>query len=94
MVDLWLDRLEEKELTTDEMLIKIVEYNYKAWGFPYVFADYSKLNKKWSITWRNPADFINEKQTEADTLNEACKKALKFIKSNPSIFSRSNEAGI
>ena len=61
MVDLWLDRLEEKELTTDEMLIKIVEYNYKAWGFPYVFADYSKSIKKWSITWRNPTDFINEK---------------------------------
>jgi hypothetical protein len=81
-------------MTTDEMLIEIVEYDYKAWGVPYVFADYSKSNKKWSITWRNPVDFSNEKQTQGRTPNEACKKALKFIKNNPSIFSRSNEAGV
>ena len=90
MVELWLDRLEEKELTTDEMLIEIVSYNYKSFGFPYVFMDYSQHYKKWAITWRNPTEFSNEKQTEASTPNEACKKALKFIKSNPSIFSRSN----
>lgn len=77
-------------MNTDEMLIEIVNYDYKAWGFPYVFADYSKSNKKWSITWRNPVDFINEKQTEADTLNESCKKALSFIKRNPNIFNIKN----
>ena len=92
MVDLWLDKLEEKELTTDEMLIEIVKYNYKSAGFPYVFMDYSQSFKYWSITWRNPVDFSNEKETQGKTPNEACKKALKFIKNNPSIFSRSNQA--
>lgn len=92
MVDLWIDLLENKKLTTDEMLAEIVEYYYEAWGFPYVFACYSQSNKKWSITWRNPRSFMNETQTDADTLNESCKKALQFIKSNPGIFSRSNQA--
>ena len=81
-------------MTTDEMLIEIVSYKYKASGFPYVFMDYSQFYKVWSITWRNPCEFTNEKQTEAKTPNEACKKALEFIKSNPSIFIRFNEAGI
>jgi len=68
------------------MLIEIVNYSYKSAGFPYVFADYSQSKKKWSITWRNPMKFINEKQTQADTLNESCKKALEFISNNPQIF--------
>lgn len=75
------------EKTTDEMLIEIVKYKYKSYGFPFVFMDYSQTFKKWAITWRNPADFNNEKQTEGATPNEACKKALKFIEDNPKIFS-------
>jgi len=77
-------------MTTDEMLIEIVKYDYKASGFPYVFLNYSDYNRKWSIIWRNPVDFNNEKQTDSDSPNEACKKALEFIKSNPSIFSKTN----
>jgi hypothetical protein len=79
-------------MTTDEMLIEIVNYNYKSHGFPYVFLDYSQSFKYWSITWRNPAEFSNDKQANGKTPNEACVKALEFIKSNPSIFSRSNQA--
>jgi len=79
-------------MTTDEMLIEIIKYNYKSVGFPYVFLDYSQFYKVWSITWRNPVHFSNEKQTNAPTPNEACKKALEFIKSNPSIFSYFNQA--
>ena len=79
-------------MTTDEMLIEIVNYKYKTYGFPYVFMDYSQSYKTWNITWRNPVEFSNEKQTESATPYEACKKALDFIKSNPSIFSRYTEA--
>jgi hypothetical protein len=73
-------------MTTDEMLIEIVKYKYKACGFPYVFMDYSQTTKTWSITWRNPIDFVNDKQTDAPTPNEACKRALEFIKNNPYLF--------
>ena len=76
-------------MTTDEMLIEIVKYSYKSAGFPYVFLDYSQYFKEWSITWRNPMNFSNEKQTNAKTPNETCKKALEFIKSNPLIFTYS-----
>lgn len=76
-------------MTTDEMLIEIVSYKYKSFGFPYVFLDFSQSTQKWSITWRNPAYFSNEKQTESDTPNECCRKALEFINKNPNIFSRS-----
>jgi hypothetical protein len=75
-------------MTTDEMLIEIVSFKYKAFGFPYVFMDYSQSKKKWSITWRNPQDFTNEDNTESDSPNETCKKALDFIKSNPEIFKK------
>ena len=73
-------------MTTDEMLIKIVSYDYKCYGFPYVFMDYSRTDNKWSITWRNPGEFTNNKDLEADTPNEACKKAIEFINSNPQLF--------
>ena len=79
-------------MTTDEMLIEIVNYKYKSFGFPYVFMDYSQSRKVWAITWRNPADFSNEQQTEANTPNESCRKALEFISNNPHIFCRSNQA--
>jgi hypothetical protein len=75
-------------MNTDEMLIEIVSYKYKSFGFPYVFMDYSQHYKKWSITWRNPVDFANEEFRNADTPNEACKKALDFIKNNPMLFSK------
>lgn len=75
-------------MTTDEMLIEIVSYEYEAFGFPYVFIDYSQSFKHWSVTWRNPVKFKNEKQTNAPTPNEACKKALEFIKANPDIFTK------
>jgi len=77
-------------MTTDETLIEIVSYNYKASGFTYVFLNYCYFTKKWSIVWRNPINFSNGKQTEATTPNEACKKALEFILSNPNIFSKNN----
>jgi len=77
-----------KELTTDEMLIEIVSYKYDSAGFPYVFLDYSQSFGYWAITWRNPVDFSNEKQTNASTPNEACKKAMQFIKDNPKIFKK------
>lgn len=73
-------------MITDEMLIEIVTYNYKSVGFPYVFLDYSQSFKYWAITWRNPVEFSNEKQIRGKTPNEACKKALEFIKNNPNIF--------
>ena len=79
-------------MTTDDMLIEIVNYKYKSYGFPYVFMDYSQSRKLWAITWRNPAEFSNEKQTESETPNGACRKALDFISNNPNIFCRSNEA--
>lgn len=75
-------------MTTDEMLIEIVNYKYKSSGFPYVFMDYSQFYKSWSITWRNPCDFSNQEQTKAKTPNEACKKALEFIKQNPLFFTK------
>ena len=75
-------------MTTDEMLIEIVSYNYESHGFPYVFLDYSKLFNAWQITWRNPVKFSNEKQTQGTTPNFACKKALEFIKNNPLIFTK------
>jgi hypothetical protein len=77
-----------KKLTTDEMLVEIVQYNYECHGFPYVFMDYSQTFKTWSITWRNPVKFENEDCRNARTPNEACKKALEFIKNNPNIFKK------
>lgn len=77
-----------KELTTDEMLIEIVSYKYDSAGFPYVFLDYSQYFGYWAITWRNPMKFSNEKQAQGKTPNEACKKALEFIKNNPNIFTK------
>lgn len=78
-------------MTTDEMLIEIVKYKYNTYGFPYVFLDYSPMFGYWSVTWRNPIDFTNEKQTDSKTPNEACKKALEFIKANPKIFTLINK---
>jgi hypothetical protein len=75
-------------MTTDEMLIEIVSYKYKCSGFPYVFMDFSQSRKAWSITWRNPRDFTNEPKMEANTPNEACKKALQFINDNPQFFNK------
>ena len=75
-------------MTTDEMLLYIVSYKYKSHGFPYVFLDYSQTFKEWSITWRNPVEFSNKEQLKGDTPNEACKKALEFIKENPEIFTK------
>jgi hypothetical protein len=77
-------------MTTDEMLIEIVKYDYKCAGFPYVFMDYSQTMKTWSITWRNPMNFTNESNKEANTPNEACKKALDFIINNPLLFTKIN----
>jgi len=77
-------------MTTDNMIIEIVKYNYDCYGFPYVFMDYSQTRKMWSITWRNPIAFLNEDCRDAKTPNEACKKALDYIKTNPNIFSRFN----
>lgn len=77
-----------KELTTDEMLLEIVKYKYKSAGFPYVFMDYSQTFKYWAVTWRNPVDFSNEKQTHGETPGESCKKALEFIYNNPNIFKK------
>lgn len=73
-------------MTTDEMLIEIVSYKYESFGFPHVWLDYSQSFKCWTITWRNPAKFSNEKQTQGETPNESCIKALKFINDNPEIF--------
>ena len=75
-------------MTTDEMLIEIVSYKYKSFGFPYVFLDYSQTFKAWSITWRNPNGFSNDDERMCKTPNEACKKALEFIINNPKIFSK------
>lgn len=75
-------------MTTDEMLIEIVSYKYKSHGFPYVFMDYSQTEKQFNITWRNPVNFINERQTSSNTPNETCKKALEFIKSSPNLFNK------
>lgn len=74
------------EVTTDELLIEIVSYQYKSAGFPYVFLDYSLTFRQWEVTWRNPVKFSNERQTMGQTPREACKKALEFIKANPDIF--------
>lgn len=75
-------------MTTDEMLIEIVSYKYKSYGFSHVFLDYSDMLNQWSISWRNPIDFDNSEKTKAETPYEACKKALEFIKSNPDIFTK------
>jgi hypothetical protein len=75
-------------MTTDEILTEIVSYQYKSVGLPFVFLDYNQMDGYWSVTWRNPIGFSNEKQTAALTPNEACRKALEFIKSNPQIFSK------
>ena len=75
-------------MTTDEMLVEIVGYDYRSAGFPYVFLDYSHTFGIWSVTWRNPMCFSNNKQTGAKTPHEACKKALQFIKDNPKLFTR------
>ena len=76
------------DMTTDEMLVEIVSYGYRSAGFPYVFLDYSHTFGNWSVTWRNPMCFSNNKQTDAKTPHEACKKALQFIKDNPKLFTR------
>ena len=75
-------------MNTDEMLKEIASYKYRSYGFPYVFMDYSQHFKKWSITWRNPANFTNDECRNADTPNQACKIALDFIKNNPMLFSK------
>lgn len=78
-------------MTTDEMLIEIVKYEYDAHGFPYVFLDYNQSFGYWSITWRNPVKFSNLKQARGKTPNVVCKKALKFIKANPHLFTYSDK---
>jgi hypothetical protein len=78
-------------MTTDKMLIEIVSYKYESAGFPYVFLDYNQFFDYWSITWRNPVKFSNEEKRHGKTPNEACQKALEFIKSNPNIFKRYNK---
>ena len=75
-------------MTTDEMLIEIVNYKYEAYGFPFVFLDYNYSFKRWAITWRNPAKFTNSDLTYGSTPNEACKNALEFIKSKPEVFTK------
>lgn len=75
-------------MTTDEMLIEIIQYDYKSYGFPYVFMSYSKTWNVWNINWRNPVSFVNEKQAEGSTPNEACNNAMKFIKDNPKMFKK------
>ena len=75
-------------MSTDEMLIEIVSYKYQSYGFPYVFMDYSQTFKTWSITWRNPVKFKNDEERNGSTPNEACKRALEFIKDNPKIFTK------
>jgi len=78
-------------MTTDEMLIEIVKYEYDSAGFPYVFLDYNSTFNYWAITWRNPIDFTNDKQNNGATPNEACKRALDFIHDNPSFFTYRSE---
>jgi hypothetical protein len=53
-------------MTTDEMLIEIVNYKYKSFGFPYVL--WIILNHK-SLVYHleKPAEFSNKQQTEAST---------------------------
>lgn len=75
-------------MTTDEMLIEIVNYKYNSAGFPFVFLCYNRTFKYWSITWRNPIDFNNSEQSKGITPNEACKNALEFIKDNPQFFTK------
>lgn len=92
-----MKKLEKEQLntcsimTTDEMLIEIVSYKYKASGFPYVFMDYSQKFKAWSITWRNPIDFSNNDDMLSKTPNEACNKALLFIQENPHVFKKNSQ---
>ena len=73
-------------MTTDEMLIEIVNYKYQSYGFPYVFLDYSQTFKTWSISWRNPIQFTNTDDRHGETPNDACKKAIDFIRANPDKF--------
>jgi hypothetical protein len=66
--------------TTDECLKIFESIKYKSHGFPYIFLDYDySLSKKWSITFRNPANFENP-YTKSDTPLEACHKMFDFIK--------------
>jgi len=76
------------EKTTDEMLLEIVQYDYKTYGYPFVFLDYDKTASIWSITWRNPVEFTNQGQTYSKTPNGACKRALDFINRNLHLFKK------
>jgi len=73
-------------MTAEEMLIEIVKYKYKCYGFPYVFLDYCQQTGNWSITWRNPIKFTNDLDPKSKTPIEACQAALDFIKNNPTRF--------
>jgi hypothetical protein len=74
------------KLTTEEMLIEISSYKYKSYGFSCVFLTYTLGT--WEIIWRNPHEFSNNDQTLSSTPNEACKKALEFIKNNDKLFTK------
>jgi hypothetical protein len=75
-------------MTTDEMLIEIISYQYNTYGSQYVFLDYSYMFKTWSITWRNPVEFSNDDKLLSATPREACEKALQFINERPNIFKK------
>jgi hypothetical protein len=55
-------------MTTDEMLIEIVNYKYKSFGFPYV--GLFSITKVW-LSFGKPAEFSNKQQTEASTVKVA-----------------------
>lgn len=75
---------EQYMMTTDQLLEKIVSYEYEAYGMPAVSLDY--IFGAWQVDWRNPAGFVNSDDRSGKTPKEACEKALDFIKSRPDLF--------
>lgn len=66
--------------TTDECLKIFEKIRYESYGFPVLFVDYDySVTKKWSVAFRNPANFSNPDIRE-DTPLKACHKMFDFLK--------------
>jgi len=76
-------------MTTDEALAEIVSYRYESNFFNKVSIHSSvRANGQWIVAWLSPVKFKNNASRYAKTPNEACLKALEFIKNNPQFFTK------
>jgi len=75
-------------MTTDQALAEIASYRYESTFFNKVSIHSSFDHGQWLVSWSWPMKFKNESSRYAKTPNEACLKALEFIKNNPQFFTK------